>query len=350
MSVKLALMEGDGVGPEIVAEAVKVLKKCGERTGTDFEFVDAPAGGECYEKTGVVLPDSTLETCRKADGIIKGPVGLPDLPQGLVEKEAVLRLRQALGLYVNLRPAKLYSCLRDQSPLKDRVIGKGIDYVIVRENSEGLYSMLGETTEEKATDVNLYSRKGVSRIIEYAFEYAKKTGRKKVTSADKANILNASRFWRKHFIEIGKKYPDIQQESQYIDAMAQYIIRWPSSYDVIVTDNMFGDILSDEAAETVGSLGMGGSVNLDPAGPKMAEAIHGSAPDIAGKGIANPVGITMGCKYMLETIGLAKEAALIGKAVETALEKGARTKDIAKGENDVAISTSQMGTAIADEI
>ncbi len=350
MAVSIALMEGDGVGPEIVAEAVKVLKKCSEKTGTAFEFVDAPAGGQHYKKTGTVLPDSTLQTCREAAGIIKGPVGLPDLPQGLVEKEAVLRLRQALGLYVNIRPARLYSCLKDQSPLKDRVIGTGIDYVIIRENSEGLYSMMGETSEDKATDVNFYTKKGVSRIIEYAFEYAKKTGRKKVTSADKANVLTASRFWRKHFVEIGKRYPEIAQESQYIDAMAQYIIRWPSSYDVIVTDNMFGDILSDEAAETVGSLGMGGSVNLDPNGPKMAEAIHGSAPDIAGKGIANPVGIVMGCKYMLETIGLQKDAALIGNAVEAALEKGARTKDIAKGENDTAISTAQMGSAIADEI
>jgi len=349
MSVKLALMEGDGVGPEIVAEAVKILKKTGEKTGTDFEFIDAPAGGECYKRIGNVLPDETLQTCREVDGIIKGPVGLPDLPQGMAEK-VVLTLRQDLDLYVNLRFIKLYDCLRDQSPLKDRVIGKGIDYIFVRENSEGLYSMLGETTEDKATDINLYTNKGVTRIIEYAFELARKTGRKKVTSVDKANVLNASRYWRKHFEEIGKRYPDIRRESQYVDAMAQYLIRCPSEYEIIVTDNIFGDILSDEATETVGSLGMGGSINLRPHGPNMAEAIHGSAPDIAGKGIANPIGMILGCMHLLETLNLKQDAQLIGKAVESALEAGARTKDIAKGNGDTPLTTSQMGTAIADEI
>ncbi|MFA6049508.1 MAG: isocitrate/isopropylmalate dehydrogenase family protein [Candidatus Micrarchaeia archaeon] len=348
-SLNVAVIEGDGIGPEIVAESLRVLKATAEAHKIALEFVDAPAGGIAYKKSGTTLPAESLEKCRKADMVIKGPVGLPDLPQGLVEREVVLGLRQELNLYVNLRPIKLYECLREMSPLKDRVIGKGIDYVIVRENSEGLYSKKGKVTEKKAYDLNLYSKKGVDRIISYAFELAKKAGKTKVTSVDKANVLLASKFWRERFNEIAKQYPGLKTESLYVDAMAQYQVRWPSSYEVVVTDNMFGDILSDLGAETAGSLGMGGSVNLKPRGVAMAEAIHGSAPDIAGKGIANPIGIILGVEYALAEKGFAKAAQAIESAVTQALNAGIRTKDIAPAGASFA-STQKMGGEIANRI
>ncbi len=348
-TLNVAVVEGDGIGPEIVAEALRVLKAAAEKHKISLEFTNAPAGGVAYKKFGTTLPPESLENCRKADIVIKGPVGLPDLPQGLVEREVVLGLRQELNLFVNLRPIKLYDCLREQSPLKDRVIGKGINYVFVRENSEGLYSKKGKITEKKAYDLNLYSKKGVDRIITYAFELAKKTGRTKVTSVDKANVLLASKFWRERFVEISKNYPEIKTESLYVDAMAQYQVRWPSSYEVVVTDNMFGDILSDLGAETVGSLGMGGSVNLKPKGVAMAEAIHGSAPDIAGKGIANPIGMILGVEYALAEKGFKAAAASIENAVQKTLEDGVRTKDIA-GAGAQFASTRKMGEEIAKRV
>ncbi len=347
--LSVAVVEGDGIGPEIVREAVKVLNAVAQKHKIALELVDAPAGGEAYKKFGTTLPKESLEICRAADIVIKGPVGLPDLPQGLVEREVVLGLRQELNLYVNLRPIKLYGCLREQSPLKDRVIGMGIDYIIVRENSEGLYSKKGKVTDKKAYDLNLYSQKGVTRIIEYAFALAKKLGKTKVTSVDKANVLLASKFWRDKFVEISKTHPEIKTESLYVDAMAQYLIRWPSSYEIMVTDNMFGDILSDLGAETVGSLGMGGSVNLKPKGVAMAEAIHGSAPDIAGKGIANPIGIILGVQYALSEKGLDAAAISIADAIQKTLEEGVRTKDIAPA-GAAFVSTSQMGDEIAKRI
>ncbi len=348
-TLNVAVVEGDGIGPEIVAEALRVLNAAAEKHKISLEFTNAPAGGVAYKKFGTTLPKESLEKCRKAGIVIKGPVGLPELPQGLVEREVVLGLRQELNLFVNLRPIKLYDCLREQSPLKDRVIGKGIDYVFVRENSEGLYSKKGKVTEKKAYDLNLYSKKGVDRIITYAFELAKKTGRTKVTSVDKANVLLASKFWRERFVEISKKYPEIKSESLYVDAMAQYQVRWPSSYEIVVTDNMFGDILSDLGAETVGSLGMGGSVNLKPRGVAMAEAIHGSAPDIAGKGIANPIGIILGVAYALAEKGFKQASASIENAVQKTLEDGVRTKDIAGAGTQFA-STQKMGEEIASRI
>ncbi|MFQ5405624.1 MAG: isocitrate/isopropylmalate dehydrogenase family protein [Candidatus Micrarchaeia archaeon] len=348
-NLKVAVIEGDGIGPEIVRESVKVLKKTAEKHNFNIGLIDAPAGGETYKKHGTTLPMETMQKCKEADLIIKGPVGLPELPQGRVEREVVLGLRQELNLFVNLRPIKLYECLCKRSPLKDRVIGKGINYVIVRENSEGLYSKKGKTTPRRAYDLDLCTKKGADRIIKYAFKLTKQLGKSKLSSVDKANVLLSGKFWRARFEEIAETYQNIQVESIYVDAMAQYMVRWPDSYEVVVTNNMFGDILSDLGAETVGSLGMGGSVNLKPRGVVMAEAIHGSAPDIAGKGIANPIGIILGVEYALQALGFKSSANSIEKAIQKTLYSGVRTKDIAD-KNAQYASTQQMGDEIAKRI
>ena len=252
-------------------------------------------------------------------------------------------------MYANLRPVKLYPTLLEVCPLKNRIAEKGINYMVVRENSEGLYSKQGGISKEVATDINLFTRKGVERIIRYAFAVAKKLGKKKVTSVDKANILSAGLFWRQHFEEISKEFLEFKTESIYVDAMTQYMIRCPHCYDVIVTDNMFGDIITDEAAETVGSLGMGAGANVNPDGISMFEPIHGSAPDIAGKGIANPIGTILSMELMLELFGEKEAAKAISRAVEETLNAGIRTKDIALP-SEKPVSTSQMGDEIAKRI
>jgi len=345
----IAITEGDGIGPEITAEVVKVLKKITETDGVEFEFVDAPSGGAAYKKYGNALPDDTLKIYRDCDAIFKAPVGVPDLPPGLIEHEAILRARQALDLYVNLRPAKIYPGMGNISPLKDRVIAQGFDVTIVRENSEGLYSRRGTKTADRATDESVFTKKGVDRIIRYAFDYAKKAGKTKVTSVDKANILFSSQFWRVRFEEISKEYPEIQTESIYVDAMSQYLIRCPERYQVIVTDNMFGDILSDETAQIVGSLGLCAGANINPdTKVGMFEPIHGSAPDIAGKGIANPISAILSAAMMLDFLGQPKSAKKVEWAVEKALADGCRTGDIAQGMP--WLSTSKFGDEIVKRI
>ncbi len=369
MAYKIAVIEGDGIGPDLMNEGKKVLRAIEYVSGIRFDFVDAPAGGRCYHSIGKVLPNETIYKCMDSDAVYKAPVGLPDLPPGLVEQGLILPLRQELDAYANVRPVKLYPELRESSPLQDRIIGDGIDFVVIRENSEGLYSKLGgkrgcvehrdervrrlleelmEATGADAIDVNKYSMKGVDRIIRFAFDYAKKLGKAKVTSVDKANVLYASQFWRGVFNAIEKEYPDISTENLYVDAFSQYMLRWPSSYDVVVTDNMFGDILTDEGAEITGSLGMGGSANINPKGVSIFEPIHGSAPDIAGKGIANPIGMILAGKMMLETLGHYEEAQMIENAIVKALQKGYRTKDISL--DGLFYSTEEMGNAIAENI
>jgi len=345
----IAVTEGDGIGPEITAEVLKVLKKIAQTDGVEFEFVDAPSGACAYRKFGNALPDDTLKIYKDCDAIFKAPVGVPDLPPGLIEHEAILRARQELDLYVNLRPAKIYPGMENLSPLKERIIEKGFDVVIVRENSEGLYSRRGTKTADRATDESVFSKKGVDRIIRYAFDYAKKNGKTKVTSVDKANILFTSQFWRSRFEEIKKEYPDIQNESIYVDAMSQYFIRCPERYQVVVTDNMFGDILTDETAQIVGSLGLCAGANINPETKVgMFEPIHGSAPDIAGKGIANPISAILSAAMMLDFLGLPKSARKVEAAVEKALADGCRTGDIAQGMP--ALSTSKFGDEVVKRI
>ena len=343
---RIAVIEGDGIGPEIVAAARTVLQAVARRDGLSFEFIDAPAGASVYQKTGHALPPDTLAACRDADAVIKGPVGLPSVTPGVVEREVVLGLRQELDLYANIRPIRLYPCLKDQSPLRADKVENGVDILFVRENSEGLYSRQGTKVQTGATDVSVYSENGVDRILQYAFDAAKQR-RKKVTSVDKANVLKTSLFWRERLQEMAKMHPEVQTESIYVDAMSQYLIRCPSNYDVVVTDNLFGDILTDEASEIIGSLGLGPGANLNPeAKTGMFEPLHGSAPEIAGKDVANPIGMVLSTKLMLDFLGHAEAGARIDQAVQAVLEQGFRTADIA-GSTVKPVGTREMAQRIS---
>ena len=295
----IAITKGDGVGPEVVNEGIKILTTISNFTEFEFEFQDALAGGAVWKKYGESLPDKSFETIKNADALLFGAIGIPGLPQGVAEI-AILNIRQGLDLYVNLRPIKLCDALRDRCPLKEEYIGKGIDITFVRENTEGLYKNIGELKDDEAHNIMLYTRKGCERIISYAFEFAKRMEHTKVTSVDKANILKPSMLWRKIFHEIASDYSDLQTEDVYIDAFCQWLIRKPYSYQTVVTGNMFGDIASDEGAFLIGSLGMASSGNIHPGKVSMYEPIHGSAPDIAGKGIANPIGTILSVKLMMQ--------------------------------------------------
>ena len=344
----ISVCRGDGVGPEVVNEGVKVLEIISGYTEFDFEFKEAPAGGEVWKKFGNNLPDQSFETIKNSDALLFGALGLPDLPFGVAES-AIMKIRQGLDLYVNLRPIKLYDILREKCPLKDEFIGKGIDITFVRENTEGLYKNNGSIDENSAQNLMLYTRKGCERILKYAFELAKKKGHSKVTSVDKANLLKTSQLWRKIFHEIGENYPNIQKEDIYIDAYCQWLIRAPYKFQTVVTGNMFGDIISDEGAFLIGSLGMASSGNINPGKVSMYEPIHGSAPDIAGKGIANPIGTILSVKLMLqESFNSLEIGNEVDKAVEEALKEG-RTVDI-KSETLKTLSTEEMGDLIAEQL
>ncbi len=344
----ISVCRGDGVGPEVVNEGVKVLEIVSGYTEFDFEFKEAPAGGEVWKKFGNNLPEQSFETIKNSDALLFGALGLPDLPFGVAES-AIMKIRQGLDLYVNLRPIKLYDILREKCPLKDEFIGNGIDITFVRENTEGLYKNIGSIDENSAQNLMLYTRKGCERIIKYAFEFAKKKGHSKVTSVDKANLLKTSQLWRKIFHEIGENYPKIQKEDIYVDAYCQWLIRAPYKFQTVVTGNMFGDIISDEGAFLIGSLGMASSGNINPGKVSMYEPIHGSAPDIAGKGIANPIGTVLSVKLMLqESFNSLEIGNEVDKAVEEALKEG-RTVDI-KSEKLKTLSTEKMGDLIAEQL
>lgn len=344
----IAITRGDGVGPEVVNEGLKILEVIAEFTDFSFEFKDAPAGGEVYKKFGTNLPDKSFNIIKSADALLFGAVGLPDLAPGVAET-AILRIRQELYLYINLRPVKLYEPLRDRCPLKDEFIGEGIDITFVRENTEGLYANIGNISEDRAENSMIYTRKGCERIIRYAYEFAKKMGHSKVTSVDKANILKPSQLWRKIFHEIGDNYPNLQKEDFYIDSYCQWLIRAPDKFQTVVTGNMFGDIISDEGAFLIGSLGMASSGNISPGKVSMYEPIHGSAPDISGKGIANPIGAILSVKLMMQesfqSSDIAKE---IETSVEEAIEVG-RTIDL-KNPEIKTLNTKEMGDLISEKL
>jgi len=348
MKKLIAITEGDGIGKEVIPEGTKILKIISDYTEFEFEFQEAPAGGAIWKKYGESLPEKSFNTIKTSDALLFGAIGIPGLPQGVAEI-AILKIRQDLDLYVNLRPIKLYDALRDRCPLKEEYIGKGIDMTIVRENTEGLYKNIGELKEDEAHNIMLYTRKGCERIIKYAFEFAKRMGHKKVTSVDKANILKPSQLWRKIFHEIASDYPDLQTEDIYIDAFCQWLIRTPYSYQTVVTGNMFGDIASDEGAFLIGSLGMASSGNIHPGKVSMYEPIHGSAPDIAGKGIANPIGTILSVKLMMqESFGQLELGNEIELSIEEALLEG-RTKDI-ENPNLKTLSTQEMGNLISEKL
>ena len=346
---KITLLPGDGIGPEVVSSAVKVLKLIGERFNTEFEFNTQLMGGASYDVHSTPLTDEVVSECYSSDVVLLGAVGGPkweNLPHNLKPEAGLLKIRKALGLYANLRPAKVYSPMLSHSSLKEEVL-KGTDVLIVRELTGGIY--FGQPRgydEEKGFNTMVYSKEEVERIVRKAFELAKLRN-KKVTSVDKANVLEVSQFWRKVVIEIHKDYPDVELNHMYVDNAAMQIVRDPKQFDVLVTSNLFGDILSDIAAMITGSLGMLPSASL---GSKYAlyEPVHGSAPDIACKGIANPIATLSSVSMMLKySFQMDKAADILEKSIESVLDKGYRTKDIFK-EGDTLVDTDEMTNKVIE--
>ena len=356
MDFKIAVIPGDGIGPEVVREAVLVLNKIGKKYNHEFEIEYLLAGGCAIDETGVPLPDKTLEACKKSDSVLLGAVGgyKWDNTKGKVRPEqALLGLREGLNLYCNLRPALLYKPLQGASPLKESLIKDGIDIAVVRELTGGIYfgerGRLEEEGIEAAFDTEKYNKKEVERIAKIAFETAMKRN-KKVTSVDKANVLESSRLWRETVIEVSKDYPEVELNHMYIDNAAMQLVRDPKQFYVIVTSNMFGDILSDEASMITGSIGMLPSASLGNGTLGMYEPIHGSAPDIAGMNIANPLATILSTAMMLRySFNLEEEAKAIENAVAKVLEEGYRTKDIFAGEGQL-VGTAEMGQLVRDRL
>jgi 3-isopropylmalate dehydrogenase len=349
MSSKIILLPGDGVGPEVVAQAKAVLEAVGKRSSHVFSFETCLMGGIAIDETGDALPAETLTACQSADAVLLGAVGGPkwDNPRAKVRPEmGLLGIRRGLGLYANLRPVRGYNELLASSPLKpDRV--QGVNLLVVRELTGGLYfgAKFREDTAKgvRVVDTLEYHQFEIERIVKLAFEIAR--GRKKkVTSVDKANVLESSRLWRETATDVATRFSDVTLEHQLVDSCAMRLVTAPGSFDVIVTENMFGDILSDEAAVLTGSLGMLPSASLGEGKLGLYEPIHGSAPDIAGQGIANPLGTILSAALLLRhSLGLEAEARSIERAVEQALARGARTRDLSA---DKPLSTAGMGEAV----
>ncbi|MGM9978936.1 MAG: 3-isopropylmalate dehydrogenase [Clostridium sp.] len=356
MKYNIAVIPGDGIGPEVVDATIKVLNAVGEKFGHRFDYEYLLAGGCAIDKFGTPLPEETLEACKKSDSVLLGAVGGPkwDDPTAKVRPEqALLGLRGGLGLYCNLRPALLYAPLKDASPLKDSIIGDGIDIQVVRELTGGIYFGDRGTCDDNgipaAYDTEKYNEEEVRRIAKIGFDAAMKR-KKKVTSVDKANILESSRLWRRIINEVAKDYPEVEVNHLYIDNASMQMVRDPRQFDVIITSNMFGDILSDEASMVTGSIGMLPSASLGENSFGMYEPIHGSAPDIAGKGIANPLATILSGGMMLRySFGLDDEADLIEKAVVSVLEDGYRTGDI-MSEGMKLVGTEEMTKAVLAKI
>jgi len=356
VKAKIAVLAGDGVGREIVPEAVKVLKVVGEKFGHSFEFANGDIGGQAIDKVGVPLPQDTLMLAKQSDAVLLGAVGGPKwegLDYSLRPERALLGLREALGLYANLRPAKLYPNLADASTLKREIV-EGIDILVVRELTGGIYFGKPKGIEklpngqERGINTEVYTTDEIRRIAKVAFEAARKR-RKKVTSVDKANVLESSELWRRVVIEVQKNYPDVELKHIYVDNAAMQLVRNPRQFDVMLCNNMFGDILSDEAAMLTGSIGMLPSASVG-AQVGLFEPIHGSAPDIAGKNIANPIATIASAAMMLSyAFKLDKEADLIEQAIVKTLDLGYRTKDI-QSPGARLVGTMEMGDAIVRNI
>ena len=363
MNAKIAIRPGDGIGPEIVTEAVKTLNAVALRFGHRFEMAEHPVGGAAYDQCGDCLPEATLAACKDADAVLLGAVGGPKWdalpPEKRPERRALLTLRAQLGLFANLRPARVWDALKDASPLKGEIVAQGIDLLIVRELTGGAYFGDKRRAEggKSACDTIPYSEHEIQRVARVAFEAARTRweGRApsrppKVTSVDKANVLETSRLWRETVTALhAAEYADVMLDHMYVDNAAMQLVRDPSRFDVILTENMFGDILSDEASQITGSIGMLPSASLRGDGFGLYEPIHGSAPDIAGKGIANPIGTILSAAMMLRhSFGLSAEANVVEHAVADTLAEGLRTRDIAAGDASSPVTTSEMGDAIAN--
>jgi 3-isopropylmalate dehydrogenase len=348
---RIGVLGGDGIGPEVLDEGLKVLEAVAVLEGLAYETVEYPYSGSHYLETGELVPPEVIEEWKTLDAVLLGAIGHPDVEPGLVERSVILGLRFGLDLFVNLRPIKLYA--EALGPLK----GKGpedIDFVVVRENTEGLYSQIGGrkavgTPEETALVTGIYTRKGVERVIRYAFELARKRGARRgspprLTLVDKANAIRPHQIWRDVFAEVGREYPDVEQDGQYVDACCMWMIKNPEWFDVIVTTNLFGDIITDLGAMLQGGMGIAASGNIHPGRTSMFEPIHGSAPKYAGQNKASPVGAIMAVSMMLEHLGEDAAARRVEGAVAELLASGrVDSLDARSG-----VSTSEMGDLVVE--
>jgi 3-isopropylmalate dehydrogenase len=362
LKYKLAVLPGDGIGPDVMVEGIKALEAIGKKFGHDFELTHGLIGGVAIDAEGTALSEDTIEMCRTKDAVLFGAVGDPkyDDPQGKVRPEdGILAIRKGLGLFANIRPVKLFPQLTNSTPIKPEIV-KGTDFIVVRELTGGLY--FGRPKRQwitsrgrRAVDTMSYSEQEVERIVRVGFELARKR-RKKLTSVDKANVLQSSRLWRQVTSEVAKEYPDIQLDNMLVDTCSMRMIQSPTNFDVIVTENTFGDILTDEASTLTGSMGMMPSASIDGA-PRagsrimgLYEPIHGSAPKYKGQNKSNPIAtilsVAMMCRYSL---ALDKEAQVIENAVNEVLNDGTRTYDI-MAEGCTKVGTKEMGDAIAKKI
>ena len=355
MKYQIALIPGDGIGPEIIDSACQELNKEGATYGHEFIYTTVKAGGCAIDEFGVPLPDGALEQCLASDSVLLGAVGGPKwdtLPGHLRPERALLNIRKGMGLFANLRPARLMPMLKEASPLRRETAEKGFDLLIVRELTGGIYfgksGRYQSEDGETAFDTETYSVKEIRRIGKVAFETAR-TRRGHVTSIDKANVMESSRLWRETMHELSKEYPDVQMKDMLVDNAAMQLVQNPSQFDVVVTSNIFGDILSDEASQLTGSIGLLPSASLGETKCGMYEPIHGSAPDIAGQDMANPIATVLSAAMMLRlSFGLTKEADAVEKAVDEVLNQGLRTRDIAWG--GPSVSGSAMTKALVDRL
>jgi len=355
---KIAVLPGDGIGPEIMAEAVKVIDTVRERFGLDVDYSFGDVGGVAIDKHGAALPKETLELCERSDAILFGSVGGPRWdglpPDKRPERAALLALRKHFALFCNLRPCKVFKPLAAASPLRPDIVGDGFDILCVRENTGGIYfgeprGREGHGAEEKAFDTMVYSRMEIERIAAMAFELAGRR-RGKVTSVDKSNVLSTMMFWKEVVCEVGKNYPDIELNHMYVDNAAMQLIKNPRNFDVLLCGNMFGDILSDEGAMLTGSMGLLGSASINGEKFGLYEPAGGSAPDIAGKGIANPIAMILSAAMLLRFSLEAEDAAsAVERSVEHVLEGAIRTVDIAR-DPKASVTTAAMGDAIVSGI
>jgi len=345
MAYRIGVIPGDGIGPEVSREALKVLSAVSSRCNIKYELIEYPFGGEYYLSKNEVLPDGIIEELKGLSAIFLGAVGHPDVPPGVLEKGLLLKIRFSLDQYINLRPIKLYPGVN--TPIKDKG-PKDIDLTVVRENTECAYAGIGGILrDEVAIEEMVYTRKGIERCVRYAYNLSRNR-RKKLTLVDKSNVLVFGHsLWRKIFEEIGREFPDVEQDHAYIDAMCMWMIKNPEWFDVVVTCNLFGDIITDLGAIIQGGLGVAAGGNINPEGVSMFEPIHGSCPKYAGKGIVNPIAAILAMAMMLDFLNEKEASRLVENAVSSVLKKG-KIRDMSAGK--MGLSTSEVGDLIAYEI
>ncbi len=358
MEKNIAVIRGDGIGPETVSQALLVLDRIAEKYNHKFNYTEVKMGGCAIDEFGEPLPDSELKKCIESDGVLLGAVGgakWDSVPGHLRPEKGLLKLRSGMGVYSNNRPAKIWRQLSSASPLKTEIVQRGIDFIIVRELIGGIYFGKHETTEENgekvARDELIYRESEIERIARIGFETARKR-RKMLCSVEKSNVLDSSRLWKSVVHRVAYDYPDVELSDMLVDNCAMQIVKDPSQFDVLVTENMFGDILSDEASQITGSIGMIPSSSLGEGSCGLYEPIHGSAPDIAGKDLANPIGTILSAAMMLKySFGMDKEAEAIENAVSAVLDRGYRTPDIyLKEDGTIRVGCREMGLHILDSI